>query len=159
MFSSQFSSPHLQKISIVVVVDENLELLQLCNVLLHLHLGPGQALPQLIVVGRGNVEELGATLAKVSHGREDVVGAQRNVLHAGRAVVVDVLLDLRLALSGRRLVDGHLYGLLPVGHDDGAQGRVVGGQLLVVHAPETMEQQIVLVPGEENKSMRYKVNT
>ena len=68
------------------------------------------------------------------------------MLHAGGAVVVDVLLDLRLPLSRRRLVDRHLDGLLPVGDDDGAQRRELSRELLVVHAPEAVEKQVVLVP-------------
>ena len=57
-----------------------------------------------------------------------------------------ICLDLGLLLARRRLVDGHLDGLLPVGHHDGPQRRVVGVHLLVVHRPEPMEEQVLLVP-------------
>ena len=61
-----------------------------------------------------------------------------------------ICLDLGLLPARRRLVDGHLDGLLPVGHDDGPQRREVGVQLLVVHRPEPMEEQVLLVPKERN---------
>ena len=59
---------------------------------------------------------------------------------------VCVSLYLRLLPARRRLVDGHLDGLLPVGHHDRPQRRVVRVHLLVVHRPEAVEDQVLLVP-------------
>ena len=72
---------------------------------------------------------------------------ERYVLHASRAVIVHILLDLGLLLSGRGLIDRHLDRLLEVGDHDGPQGRVVGVDLRVVHRPEPVEHQVALVPG------------
>lgn len=83
---------------------------------------------------------------KEAHRRDDVLGVERDVLHAGAAVVVDILLDLALPLAGRWLVDRHLDGLLKVGHDDGAQRRELGVQLGVVDGPESVEEQRLFVP-------------
>ena len=69
----------LQQVAVVVVVDQDLELLQLVDVLLHLHFGLGQAALQLVVVGVRDVEELGAALAEVAHRLEDVVGPANNL--------------------------------------------------------------------------------
>ena len=65
--SSGSSCSHLEQISVVVVVNENLELLELANVLDHFDLGPGQPLPQLFVVRVRDVEELHAALFQVSN--------------------------------------------------------------------------------------------
>ena len=71
------------------------------------------------------------------------------MLHPCRPVVVDVLLDLRLPEPVRRLVNGHLDGLLPVGHHHGAQGGVLGVHLAVVHRPEAVEQEVMLIPAKK----------
>ena len=57
--------------------------------------------------------------------RDDVARVEGDVLDAGAAVVVDVLLDLALALAAGRLVDRHLDRLLVIGDDDRAQRRVL----------------------------------
>ena len=75
------------------------------------------------------------------------------MLHPGRAVVVDVLLDLRLPLPRRGLVDGHLDGLLPVGHDHGPERGVLRVHLAVVHGPEAVEQEVLLVPGKKRDTV------
>lgn len=77
---------------------------------------------------------------------QDVAGVERDVLNPRSVVVLAVLLDLRLALARRRLVDGHLDGLLVVGDDRRAQGRVLGVHEVVVDGPEPVEEQVVLVP-------------
>ena len=69
------------------------------------------------------------------------------MLHASRAVIVHILLDLGLPLSRRGLIDRHLDRLLEVGDHDGPQGGVVGVDLRVVHRPEPVEHQVALVPG------------
>lgn len=40
----------------------------------------------------------------------------------------------------------YLDGLLPVGDDDGAEGGVLGVDLGVVHGPEAVEHEVLLVP-------------
>ena len=57
---------------------------------------------------------------------------------------------LNLASASNRssgLVDGHLNGLLVVGHYDRSQRRIVGVHLRVVHRPEAVEEERLLVPG------------
>jgi len=60
-------------------------------------------------------------------------------------------LNLGFLLAERRLVDGHLYGLFVVGDHDGAQGAELGVQLLVVHGPEAVEEQVLLIPAQATK--------
>lgn len=67
------------------------------------------------------------------------------MLHARAAVEVDVLLDLRLALPRRGLVDRHLDALARRGHDDGPERREVGADVLVVDGPEAVEAEDALV--------------
>lgn len=41
----------------------------------------------------------------------------------------------------------YLDGFLPVGHDDGAKSGVLGVDLRVIHRPEPVEHEVLLVPG------------
>jgi hypothetical protein len=63
---------------------------------------------QFVVVRRGHGQELDAAITERRHRRDDVVGGQRDVLHARADIEVEVLLDLRLLLARRRLVDREL---------------------------------------------------
>ena len=69
-----------------------------------------------------------------------------DVLHSSGAVEVNKLLDLGFLLARSRFINRHLDGLLVVGDDHGAQGGVLRVDLRVVHRPEPVEQQVLLVP-------------
>ena len=58
-------SSRLEQISVVVVVDENLQLLEFVDAFDHFNLGLGQPLPQLSVVLVRDVEELHSALFQV----------------------------------------------------------------------------------------------
>ena len=68
---------YLQKISIVIVVNENLQLPQDLQVLLHVDLRLGESLLQLIVITVRNVEELLSSGPQVGDSRDDVMGPER----------------------------------------------------------------------------------
>lgn len=55
-------------------------------------------------------------------------------------------LNLTLPLPRGGFIDGHLDGLLIVGDHDGAERGVVGVDLGVVHGPEAVEHQVLLIP-------------
>lgn len=57
-------------------------------------------------------------------------------------------LDLRLLPARGWLINGHLDGLLIVGHYDGAQRAVLRVHLCVIHGPEPVELQVFQVPAE-----------
>lgn len=136
----------LQQIPVLIEIDQNLQLLQHFQVLRHLDAALGQPLAQRrIIVGR-NRQELHAARPQTANGRKDVAGVERNVLHTGSGIIVDVLLDLRTLLAQGRLVDGHFDRLLVVADDNRTKRRVFGVDLLVVDRPEAMELQIALVP-------------
>lgn len=116
------------------------------KVLLDLDLGGGQLLAQVLVVGGRGLEEVEAAGAHVGDGAENVGGVEGDVLHTGAAVVLDILLDLRLALAGCRLVDGHLDGLVVVRHHHRAQGAKLRVHLRVVDRPEAVELEALDVP-------------
>ena len=80
---------------------------------------------------------------------DDVLGAQRDVLAAGRAIPVEVLLDLALLLARGRLVDRELDPAVAVGHDLRHQRAVVGVDDLVVVVDELGEAQDVAVEVDE----------
>lgn len=101
------------------------------------------------VVRVRDADELETAGAQAGHGRDDIPGAQSDVLHAGPVVEVDELFDLRAPLAGRRLVDGHLDVLVRRGHDDGAQAGELGADVLVVDGPEAVEAESPLVAGME----------
>ena len=76
----------------------------------------------------------------------DVVGLDRDVLHARPGVVLEVLRDLALAAALRRLVDRELDLALAVRHHLRHQRRVLGVNLLVVVVDDVLEPEHVLVP-------------
>lgn len=49
----------------------------------------------------------------------NVASIESDVLHAGTAVVLDVLLNLRALFARRGLVNRHLHSLFPIRHDNG----------------------------------------
>ena len=102
---------------------------------------------QVVVVRVGDLlEELDTTRLHVGHGGDNIFGAHSDVLDAGAAVVVDVLLDLGLAHAVGGLVDRHLNFLVEVDHDDRAEGRVLSVDLFVIDRPESVEVQHLFVP-------------
>jgi hypothetical protein len=98
------------------------------------------AVPHDLVVRVGQGQEVHAAAAQLGDGAELVVGAQREVLHAGGHVVpLEVLLDLALLLALGRLVDRHLDEVVAAGHDLGHQRGVLGRDVLVVEVLEHLE--------------------
>ncbi len=82
---------------------------------------------------------------QLAHGRQDVAGAHGDVLHARSHVVVQVFLDLALALALGRLVDGELDPPAAVLHHLGHQGRVLGADVLVVEVQQLAEAHHLVV--------------
>ena len=73
------------------------------------------------------------------------------MLHAGRAVEVEVLLDLALPAALGRLVDRE-HDLVVVPHDGRHQRRVLGGDLVVVEVGELVEAEDLLVVRRPTRS-------
>ena len=69
---------------------------------------------------------------QLADGVQNVVGGQRDVLHAGAGIEIEILFDLRFLLAFGRLVDGELHVAVAVGHHLRHQRRVLGGDVLVV---------------------------
>src|SRR5207244_1872646 len=95
----------LQQVALVVLVDEDVQRADLVHRLLDL----ADALRQLLVVRVGDGQELDAVRLQALHGGDDVAAEQRDVLHAGAAVPLEVLVDLALLAAGRGLVDRELH--------------------------------------------------
>lgn len=137
----------LQQVSMLVEVDEDVQALQGIEVLLELPLATvglkSHAHSRVVRVRDG--DEVEAAGAQVRDGGDDVASAQGDVLDAGAAVEVDVLLDLGAALARGGLVDGHLDDVVGRRHDDGVERRVLGGDLGVVDGPEPVEGEASLV--------------
>ena len=137
----------LQKISLVVVVNEDLLALQDVDVFLHLEVLCSQAGAKLVVVGVWDlVKEHDTAGLHASDSLDDAFSAHGNVLDAGTSIIVAELLDLTLTHAIGRLVDWHLDLLVEVGHDDRAQGGELCVDHLVIHGPEAVEVKHLLVP-------------
>ena len=86
-----------------------------------------------------------AALAQRRDRLHDVLDCERDVLHAGAAVELEVLLDLALALALGRLVDRELDLPLAVRHHLRHERRVLGRDVLVREVRELREAEHPLV--------------
>ena len=80
---------------------------------------------------------------------DDVARRDRDVLRAGAAVVLEVLVDLRLALALGRLVERELHAAVAVGDDLRHQRGVLGRDVVVgevEHLPHPEDVLVVLDP-------------
>lgn len=135
----------LEQVSTLIEINKNIQLLDDIQILLDLGRRVSKTETQVLIVGRRDRQELHTTGTEVGDGLDDVLGVEGDVLDTGTAVVLAVLGDLGLLLSGSGLVDGHLDLLGGVGHDDGAESRVLGVDLGVIDGPEAVEAQLLLV--------------
>src|SRR6187551_2547186 len=127
----------LEQVTLLVAVDEDAHRAQVVPVLFDL----ADALLDDVVVGVGRLDEEHAVLAQRRHGPHDVLGLQRDVLDAGPAVELEVLLDLALPLSLGRLVDRELDLPLAVRHHLRHERGVLGRDVLVREVRELLEAQ------------------
>ena len=139
----------LQQVPPLIEINQDIQPLQHLKVLLELHPRPLQPQPHRIVVRLWHLYKLDAPRLQVCDVPHDVVGPQRNVLHAGPAVEVDVLLDLGLLLAVGGLVDGHLDDVVGRRHDDGLEGGELRADILVVDGPEAVEAEDLFVVGAD----------
>ncbi len=128
---AQVLGEDLQQVAVLVPVDHDAQLGQV----LPREVDAVQALPGVVVVLGRDRQEADAPLPHGPHRGHDVGRVQRHVLDAGRAVVVEVLLDLALAAPLGRLVDGQDH-LVVVPHHRRHEGRVLGRDLVVVEVDQ-----------------------
>src|ERR1035437_3254387 len=135
----------LKEVPLLIAVDKDSEIADGIEILRDL----ADTRRQHVVIDIRNAQELDSLGAQFQNGRNHVLGLQRNVLHARSAVGLQILVDLALALAGRRLVKGKFDGVRIVGHDNRHQGAVLGRDVLVVEADEAMKSEdaaVVLGP-------------
>ena len=65
---------YLQEVAIIIVVNQDLQFLQDCQVLFHLHLRLGQPFPQELIIAVRNVEELLSSGSQVGDSFDDIMG-------------------------------------------------------------------------------------
>jgi len=135
----------LEKISRLVVIDQDVQLLDLSHALCNLGGGGLQAEAQVLIVAFRDGQELHTTLTEVGDSLDDIGCVEGNVLDTSTAIVLAVLGDLGFLLTHGRLVDGHLDLLGGIGHDNRAKGRVLGVDLRVIDRPEAVETKLLLV--------------
>src|SRR5680860_79532 len=114
----------LQQVTVLVTVDQDLALLQLLD--RDPHLADPLAQLRIVVVGVGGVEELDPVAAQDVDRAQDVVGGERDVLASGAVVELEVLVDLRLLLRDRRLVERELHPVVAARDDLAHQRGVIG---------------------------------
>ena len=148
----------LEKVTLLVVVDEDLLPLEDGEVFLHLQVDLAEAHSEVVVIGVGDfLQELDAASLHSLHGRDNIFGPHSDVLHTGATVVLAELGNLRLSNAVGGLVDGHLDLLIEVGHDDGAQRGELGVDHLVIDGPEAVEVEHLLVPGSHRLHLTVRL--
>src|SRR5436190_24075156 len=131
----------LQQVALLVAVDEDSEPLEIVPVLADLA-DAGLGIEVIRIRSR---EEVDALVLERLDRVHDVVTEERDVLHARAAEVLEVLVDLALALALGGLVDRKLYLSLTVGHHFRHQRRVLGVDLLVAEVDDVREAHRPLV--------------
>src|SRR5919204_6192003 len=131
----------LEQVPVLVPVGQDLQPPQVEVVLRDL----ADPVLDLLVVRIGRVEEEDAALLQRLDGADDVLALHRDVLHAGRVVELEVLLDLALLLSLRGLVDRELDLAAPVRHHLRHQRRVFGLNLVVAEVDDVGHPEDALV--------------
>ena len=91
----------LQQVTFLILIDEDAQLLDRLVVLAHIP----DAVPQRFIIAVGHAEEFDAVVAQHRHGMQNIARRQRDVLHTGAGVVIEIFLNLALPLAGSRLVD------------------------------------------------------
>ena len=100
----------LEEVALLVTVGLDAELLEDVD----RHADVADAVGQRRVVLVRQTEELHPVVAEAAHGPDDVLGPDRDVLAAGRAIPVEVLLDLALLAPGAGSLIGNLIRPLPL---------------------------------------------
>jgi len=121
----------------VVAIDQNAQVAQNLRGLVNL----SDARFKIVVIRIRRVEKVHAILFQRANRRDDVVGADRDVLDAGTTVKLEVLLDLGFLFALRRLVDRKLHAVLGIGHHFGAQRGIFGRDVFVVERHELREAE------------------
>src|SRR5262245_40298671 len=117
---------NLQEIAVLVSVGEYPQLLQL----LKRNAGVPDPVAQGVVITVRGRQETHASVLHVPDRSHDVVCGQRDVLDTWAAVELQVLIDLRLLLAHRGLVDGELDLPRSVSDDLAHEGGVLGGDVV-----------------------------
>jgi predicted ATPase/DNA-binding CsgD family transcriptional regulator len=118
----------LQEVAVLVTVDEDAALAQFLD--RDADLADPVAQHRVGVVAVRGDEELHAARGQLVHACADVGGRQGQVLHAGAPVVLQVLVDLGLALAFGRLVERELDPVVAARDDLAHQRRVLGGDVV-----------------------------
>src|SRR5579859_614767 len=146
----------LQHVAVVRAVEQDLVLLEDAQLLRHVvDAERVEAARQVAVVRRRRVHELDVAALELLHRPDDVLHVERDVLHAGARVVVDELVDLRVAeVRAQRLVGGELHAAGGVPHDDRPQARALGEPSrhvlrVELDLPEGLEAEHLAVPRDD----------
>src|SRR5215207_3489618 len=131
----------LEQVAVLVAVGEDPKPLEVAVVLVDVPDAP----LDLLVVGLRCVEEEDAALLHRGDRPDDVLALERDVLHTGTAVELEVLLDLALALAFGRIVDRELDLAAAVGHDLGHQRGILRLNLVVAEVDDVRHPEDALV--------------
>src|SRR5205823_8676772 len=90
-------------------------------------------------------QKFNAALLQAAHGSDDVRGVERNMLHAGTAIEIQVFFNLRFAASLGRFVDGEFDAPTAILHDFRHQSRVLGADGAIIKVDELGKAHDALV--------------
>src|ERR1700694_5987284 len=88
------------------------------------------------IVVHGRSQKFNAALLQAAHGSDDVGGVERDMLHAGAAIEIQVFFNLRFAASLGRLVDGEFDASTAILHDFRHQGGILGTDGAIIKVNE-----------------------
>jgi len=108
----------LEKVSLVIVVNKDIQLLDGIKILCNLSLAVGKVSSEVVIVSLWDGQENTTSLLHVGDGVDDVLGSEGDMLDTWSSVKVDVLLNLGLSLTWSWLIDWHLDVLVKVSDDD-----------------------------------------
>eukprot|EP00240_Pyramimonas_obovata_P001571 CAMPEP_0118927552 /NCGR_PEP_ID=MMETSP1169-20130426/4995_1 /TAXON_ID=36882 /ORGANISM="Pyramimonas obovata, Strain CCMP722" /LENGTH=436 /DNA_ID=CAMNT_0006869329 /DNA_START=243 /DNA_END=1549 /DNA_ORIENTATION=+ len=134
----------LEEDTLVIPVDQDAQLFALRKLLRAERVPPHPVRQPLVILVPGPRHEVEApTIRPLPHppqGVKDVVRFERDVLHAGALVLLEVRLDLGLAAGAvGGLVDGQQHGLVVAGEHHAVEARVHGAHVLRHELRELVE--------------------
>jgi len=108
----------LKQVTLIIVVNKNVQFLDFVEVFFDLVCDVLKSFSNSIVVSRRDSQELHSTILHSNDGSNDVFSTHSDVLYTSSSIEVNILLDLTLAHTCCRFVNGHLDFFIKVRNND-----------------------------------------
>lgn len=110
-------SKKLQEVALIVIITKNLKFFQHINIFSDLHFHIGKVFSNIIVVCFRNGQENKSSFSKVSHGGDDILSLDSNMLNSGAIIIVHKFLNLTFAFSNSGFIARHFDIFIKIGHN------------------------------------------